>query len=212
MFLSRRLLQITSVIVILTIIFSGFPIRSASAQKKDGLKRQVNTQTGKVSFIGPESGRALSASQALGTVIRPQDPAMALAKRFGAEFGLKNPERDLSQMKTHRSENGRIIARYQQKYQGIPIMGGELIVTTNDNGDLYSMNGEMSSDLSLTTQPAIESDQNIVAAERVVYKVNGTNTSFSEMMALPNIQLDTTYWLPWYNNIELDTQLRFGVP
>jgi len=51
-----------------------------------------------------------------------------------------------------------------------------------------------------------------VAAERVIYKVNGAPTSFSEMMALPNSQLNTTYWLPWYNNVDLDTQLRFGVP
>ncbi len=56
----------------------------------------------------------------------------------------------------------------------------------------------------------IESDQDIVAAERVIYKVNGVQTSFSEMMALPNSQLDTTYWLPWYNNVDLDTQLRFA--
>jgi hypothetical protein len=56
----------------------------------------------------------------------------------------------------------------------------------------------------------IKSNTNIVAAERVIYKVNGLNTSYSEMMALPNSQLDTTYWLPWYNNKDLDTQLRFG--
>jgi hypothetical protein len=58
----------------------------------------------------------------------------------------------------------------------------------------------------------IVSDVNIVAAERVIYKVNNTPTSFSEMMALPNSQLNTTHWLPWYNNVDLDTQLRFGVP
>jgi glucose/arabinose dehydrogenase len=58
----------------------------------------------------------------------------------------------------------------------------------------------------------IVSNQNIVAAERVIYKVNNLPTSFSEMMGLPNTQLDNTYWLPWYNNIDLDTQLRFGVP
>jgi len=58
----------------------------------------------------------------------------------------------------------------------------------------------------------IVSDQNIVAAERVIYKVSNVQTSFSEMMALPNSQLDTAYWLPWYNNVDLDTQLRFGVP
>jgi hypothetical protein len=56
----------------------------------------------------------------------------------------------------------------------------------------------------------IVSDQPLVAAERVIYKVNGVNTSFAEMMALPNSQLDTTYWLPWYNNKDLDTQLRFA--
>jgi hypothetical protein len=56
----------------------------------------------------------------------------------------------------------------------------------------------------------IVSDQQIVAAERVIYNVNGAGASFSEMMALPDDQLDTNYWLPWYNNIDLDTQLRFG--
>ena len=56
----------------------------------------------------------------------------------------------------------------------------------------------------------IVSNQNIVAAERMVYNVNGVNTSYSEMMALPNSQLNTTYWLPWYNNVDLDTQLRFA--
>ena len=58
----------------------------------------------------------------------------------------------------------------------------------------------------------IVSNVPIVAAERVIYKVNTVNTSFTEMMALPISQLDTTYWFPWYNNVDLDTQLRFGVP
>jgi hypothetical protein len=58
----------------------------------------------------------------------------------------------------------------------------------------------------------IESNVDIIAAERVIYKANGAPTSFSEMMGLPNSQLDTSYWLPWYNNVELDTQLRFGIP
>ena len=51
-----------------------------------------------------------------------------------------------------------------------------------------------------------------IVAERVIYKVAGTATSFSEIMGLPHSQLSATYWLPWYNNVDLDTQLRFGVP
>jgi hypothetical protein len=56
----------------------------------------------------------------------------------------------------------------------------------------------------------IDSNVNIVAAERVIYNVNGLPTSFTEMMALADSQLNTTYWMPWYNNVDLDTQLRFG--
>jgi hypothetical protein len=58
----------------------------------------------------------------------------------------------------------------------------------------------------------IESDMDILVSERVILKVNGTNESYSEMMALPNSLLDTIYWLPWYDNVALDTQLRLGVP
>ncbi len=161
MFIYRRLLQIFSSLVILTILFSGFQLPPASAQGNDGIKRQHNAQTGKISFIGPESGRVLSAAKALGISpsARPADPALALAKRFGAEFGLTNPVRDLTEKKTSRSDNGRMSVHYQQKYQGIPVMGGELLVNTNENGDLYSINGEISPDLSLPTQPTIDSDQ-----------------------------------------------------
>ena len=93
----RRFIQfIFSTIIILSMSLSVSQPQSASAQGGDGIKRQVNAETGKVSFIGPESGRVVSASQALGSLARSADPALALAKRFAPEFGLKNPERDLS--------------------------------------------------------------------------------------------------------------------
>jgi hypothetical protein len=58
----------------------------------------------------------------------------------------------------------------------------------------------------------IVSDVNIVAAERLIYKVNGVPASFSEMMGLPDPLLNSSFWLPWYNNTGLDTQLRFAAP
>ena len=50
----------------------------------------------------------------------------------------------------------------------------------------------------------------IIGAERLIYKVSNVPTSFIEMMGLPDGQLDNTYWLLWYNNVDLDTQLRFA--
>jgi hypothetical protein len=62
----------------------------------------------------------------------------------------------------------------------------------------------------------IVSNVKIVASLRVIYKVsvNGTlrPTSYSEMMALPNKLLDSKYWMPWYNNVGMNTQLRFALP
>ncbi|HZM24582.1 MAG TPA: PQQ-dependent sugar dehydrogenase, partial [Anaerolineales bacterium] len=54
----------------------------------------------------------------------------------------------------------------------------------------------------------------IIASLRVAYTPDGgvTWTSFAEMMGLPQSQLTTSYYFPWYNNLDLDTQLRVGVP
>jgi hypothetical protein len=55
-------------------------------------------------------------------------------------------------------------------------------------------------------------DGNIIASMRVAYN-NGTAwTSFSEVLGMPANQLTTTYWFPWYNNVGLNTQMRFAVP
>ena len=151
--------KLLSIIAILAVIFSNLQPTQASAQDGDGLTRQVNAESGRVSFISSDGGKPLSAPQALGTSIQPQDPAMALAKRFAPEFGVKDPERDLAEMKKEPGENGRLTVRYQQMHQGIPVMGGELIVNTNENGDLNSLNGEVSPDLLLQTQPAITAAQ-----------------------------------------------------
>jgi hypothetical protein len=56
----------------------------------------------------------------------------------------------------------------------------------------------------------------IIAAERVIYSEgngsfqNGTHTSYSELMGFPSNQLTTQYWIPWYNNVNMWTQLRFA--
>src|SRR5262249_3759892 len=111
MFIKNRFRKIISIIFIAATALSSFHPSPVSAQGKDGLKHQINSNSGKISFIGPESGHVLPASQALGTSLRPQDPGMALAKRFAPEFGIQNPERDLAEIKKNKSNNGRTSVR-----------------------------------------------------------------------------------------------------
>jgi tartrate-resistant acid phosphatase type 5 len=50
----------------------------------------------------------------------------------------------------------------------------------------------------------------IIVAERDAWLLNGVVQSFSEMMGLPGDQVTDTYYFPWYNNVTMDTQLRFA--
>ena len=52
----------------------------------------------------------------------------------------------------------------------------------------------------------------IIASERVAYFDGSAWTSFAEMIGLPQAQMTTTFVFPWYNNVDIDSQLRFGIP
>ena len=53
----------------------------------------------------------------------------------------------------------------------------------------------------------------IVASLRVLFPKNSsTPTYVSEVIGLPQSRLTSSYYFLWYNNVNLDTQLRFGVP
>ncbi len=136
-----HLLKVFSVIAILAMTFSNVKPARVEAQSGDGLNRQVNAESGRVSFITPADGKPLSAARAFGQSNRPQDPALALAVRYAPEFGIRDAERSLTAMDSDRSDDGRVTVRFQQNYENVPVMGGELIVNTNDDGDLYSISG-----------------------------------------------------------------------
>lgn len=183
MFTRHKFLRVVFIVIILAMVFSGFQAPVVTAQGEDGIQRSTNAQSGRLSILVPESGRVLPASRALGTFLRPADPALALAKRFAPEFGLKDPERELSEIRSSHPNDGRVTVRYQQIYQGIPVIGGELIVNTNKDGDLYSINGEVSPDLSLPIQPTIDSTQAAETALQALakwYQVSSTEFVASE--------------------------------
>jgi len=158
---NKNFLKLFSILAVLTMLLSNVQPPRVQAQGGDGLKRQVNAQNGRIHFIGPENGHMVPASKALGLgqAAHAKDPAMALAERFGPEFGLKNPGRELAESKKNKDKNGKVTVKYQQKHEGVPVMAGELIVNTDENGDLYSINGEISPLLAISTQPAIGSTQ-----------------------------------------------------
>ena len=140
----------------------GDSASSSSAQiaalKSGGARVAVHQATGMVSFIGADP-RAPIASFSAGKGLIAEDAAMAAVQGYGALFGLRDPAKELRIVRKSTLENGRSAARYQQLYQGIPIIAGELMVNVNSGGSLLSMGGEISPSLTLDVAPKIPADQ-----------------------------------------------------
>ena len=49
--------------------------------------------------------------------------------------------------------------------------------------------------------------QNIFASERALY-----GSSFTETLGIPDNQLTTKYWFPWYDNVNMQTWISVGAP
>ena len=159
--MKMRLLKIFSGILIAFYISSLFlsgAVFAGSTAVKSEPKRGVNPETGRLSFIGGgdpifvpgvSDGRDFSA----------QDRAHGMANAYGKEFGLKNPSRDLKPVKAQKDFNGRTIVRFQQLYQDVPVYAGEMLVNTNGEGELLSISGEISPDLTLSSKPAVTAQE-----------------------------------------------------
>lgn len=176
--------SLLSCMVILSMTFSLVKAETVSAStnqpSQDNLKRVTNPSTGKLTFLSSDSTQPASA-QALGVKpfsasieLLPSrasskfDPAMSLIEHFGAEFGILNPAQELKVMRTDHPSGNRVVTHYQQMYKGLPVLAGELIVNTNTNGDLYSIGGKVSPNLSLSITPTISTDDAQKAALEAV--------------------------------------------
>lgn len=119
------------------------------------LRVAYHAETGWVRFIGTQPGSRLA--QALGSPpgVIPAAVAMSFLAGYGPLFGLRNPEAELALMRTTLQLDGRYTVRWQQRYAGVPVLGGELIVQLNSDRAVTSASGEILPDLQLDTTPRV---------------------------------------------------------
>ncbi len=116
----------------------------AAALKRElgpGAKVATHGETGQVRFVGAPAGRALPSGAARGASAR--EAARAFLGSHGKAFGLGDPARDLRVEKSHAFPGGRSSVRFQQLLDGIPVVGGELVVTLNADRDVLAATGEV---------------------------------------------------------------------
>jgi Zn-dependent metalloprotease len=113
------------------------------ALRAQGARVAFHKQTGSVNFIGTTRHTAVAtAGASAGNA--PHDSALAHLNRYGSLFGLDSSGGDLKLLRESTNATGGPMVRYQQLVQGVPVIGGELIVNMDTSHRLVSLNGETS--------------------------------------------------------------------
>lgn len=134
------------------------------------LRISYHAETGKVRFIGTSPDRPIDQPAILAASASPEEAARGFLATYGQLFGLDDQARELAVIRQRPADRVRSFVRFQQVYQGIPVMGGELLVHTDAAQKVISANGEILPDLALDTTPAIEVSTARQTALRLVAK------------------------------------------
>jgi bacillolysin len=151
-------------------------------QETDGTARiAYHSETGQVRFIGVSPDRPISQPAILEAGASPEEAAWGFLSTYGMLFGLKDPYGELTLMKERTAEGDGAFVRFQQTYQGIPIVAGELIVAVGADRAIVSASGEILPRLDLNTNPTISSEIARQTALETVVKAYGL--SIAELTA-----------------------------
>lgn len=118
-----------------------------------GVEVSAHSETRQVRFIGTDPKAAIEADGA-----GARQSARDFLSSYAAEFGLRR-DAELEVSQVERLDDGRAVVRYQQIYDGVPVIGGELAVNLDASGDVLAAAGEL--------EPArtVETDASVSAAE-----------------------------------------------
>ena len=116
----------------------------ADQKRELGPRARVAIQqaTGRVRFIGSAPGRPIARPRGVRPSAPPRTIARAFLDRHGGAFGIRDQQRELRVTSSRRTPAGRSVVRFQQEHQGVPVLGGELVVNLDARGNVMSAGGE----------------------------------------------------------------------
>jgi bacillolysin len=186
---------------------SDAPLLEQLNQESQGLLRiSYHAETGKVRFIGASPDHPIAPPALLAAGASPEVAAREFLDVYGQLFGLSDQARELTVMRERSGDRGRSFMRFQQVYQGIPVMGGELMVQMDAGKNVVSANGEVLPDLSLDPTPTIDASRARQTALRLVakyYQLEPDNLTASEpelwiynpaLLGGPGLRVSTLAW------------------
>ena len=102
-----------------------------------------HSQTRLVRYIGTDLDHPIRQTISLAAGTRPEVAARQFMTEYGALFGITDQMRNFQVMSVKGADGERSFVRFQQLYQGIPVLGGEMIVQVDNARNIISANGEI---------------------------------------------------------------------
>jgi Zn-dependent metalloprotease len=165
----------TSLLVLLAVLWASLAVSAQAAAPFDtsqsgdaALLRQLSqsaggaariarhAETGMARFLATDSQQSLWRSNSVAAATAEQ-ASRAFLSIYGRLFGLRAQERELT-LTRQAGMAGSDFVRFQQVYQGVPVLAGEIVVQTNRQRAVISANGEIMPDLQLAVQPRLPAD------------------------------------------------------
>jgi Zn-dependent metalloprotease len=145
-------------------------------QTGDQVRISYHVDTGQVRFIGTDLEHPMLQPDMHAIGATPEQAARQFLTTYGTLFGLGDQAQELAVMRIRTADRDRTFVRFQQVYQGIPVLGGELIVQVDENKNVVSANGEVLPGPKVDVIPTIGAEIARQRALEVVTKNHGLNT------------------------------------
>jgi bacillolysin len=134
-------------------------------------------ETGKVRFVGTRAGTPIRRAAGLSAAAPPEAAARGFLRANGADFGLRDQAAELRVSDQRRASRGRSSVRFAQVHRGVPVVGGELIVNLDADGNVLSASGEVVPNPRADVKPTVSARAARSTALAVIakhHKVRGT--------------------------------------
>lgn len=125
----------------------------------------VDKQTGQARFVRLPKENELAKANGDAS---PQSRAMGFLRSHGNAFGVSDANAELKAVGTKRDVHGNQHSTFKQTYKGLPVFGAEIRAHFDKNGEMYVVNGNFVSKISVNTNPSLSADEAAGRAMRTV--------------------------------------------
>jgi len=139
-------------------------------RRLDAARVVQNPETDTVSLVGADGGDPIERPAGLSPDASPAAAARAQLQTVGPAFGIEDPASGAELQDTEAVGRGRTVARFQQVYKDVPVLGGEVQVQTTGSNELLSAAGEALPEISVDTEPGVGAGQAREAALAAIAK------------------------------------------